>query len=128
MAVQYPDIIITAARTVKKGVIDVEENEPLERRKIHAVPLVRYMGRGTAGLQKIQEEYFAENEGVTIPSQAQWLANPRDIRERRQNADITAPFVVFVVNGCKVAKRFVKKGIKTAGGLVPSGNIHECGP
>jgi len=41
MALQYRDIIITAARTVDKGVVDVEENESWERLKIHAVPLVR---------------------------------------------------------------------------------------
>jgi len=41
MAMQYHDIIITAARTVDRGVVDVEENETWERLKIHAVPLVR---------------------------------------------------------------------------------------
>jgi len=41
MALQYRDIIITAARTVDKGVVDVEENESWERLKIHAVPLIR---------------------------------------------------------------------------------------
>jgi hypothetical protein len=51
MALQYCDIIITAVRTVDKGVIDVEENESWERLKIHAVCLVRYMGKGLEGLQ-----------------------------------------------------------------------------
>ena len=53
MALQYHDIIITAARTVDKGVVDVEENESWERPKIHAVPLVWDMGKGTEGLQKM---------------------------------------------------------------------------
>jgi hypothetical protein len=48
MALQYRDIIVTAARTVDKGVMDVEENESWERLKIHVVPLVRYMGNVTA--------------------------------------------------------------------------------
>jgi hypothetical protein len=53
MALQYRDMIIMAARTVDKGVIDLEENESWERLKIHAVPLVWYMGKGTVGLQKM---------------------------------------------------------------------------
>jgi hypothetical protein len=115
MALQYRDIIITAARTVDKGVVDVEENESWERQKIHAVPLVRYMGKGTEGLQKMREEFEAENEGVAIPAQVRWLANPRTIRERRQNGEIAASSVVFVVKGNKVAQRLVKMGIKAAG-------------
>jgi len=53
IAMQYRDIIITAARTVDKGVVDVEENESWERLEIHAVPLLRYIGKGTEGLQKM---------------------------------------------------------------------------
>jgi hypothetical protein len=52
-ALQYRDIIITAARTVDKGAVDVEENESWERLKIHVVPLVWYMRKGTEGMQKM---------------------------------------------------------------------------
>jgi hypothetical protein len=47
MAMRYRDIIITAARTVVRGVVDVEDKETWEKLKIHAVPLVRYMRKGT---------------------------------------------------------------------------------
>jgi len=83
MAMQYRDIIITAARTVDRGVVDVEENETWERLKIHAVPLMRYMGKGTEGLQKMREEFEAENKGIAIPTQVRWLANPGIIGERK---------------------------------------------
>jgi hypothetical protein len=53
MAVQYRDIMITAERTVDTGAVDVEENESWEKVKIRTVPLIRYMGKGTEGLQKI---------------------------------------------------------------------------
>ena len=69
MAMQYCDIIITAVRTINSGVVDVEENETWERLKIHAVPLVQYMGNGTNGVWMMQEEYEAENEGIAIPTQ-----------------------------------------------------------
>jgi len=115
MALQYRDIIITAARTVDKGVIEVEENESWERLKIQAVPLEWHMGKGTQGLQKMREEFEAENKCVAIPAQVRWLANPCTIRERRQNGEIAASSVVFVVKGNKVAQRLVRMGIKAAG-------------
>jgi len=40
MAQQYRDLIITAARTVDKGVVDVEDNESWERLKINAFGLI----------------------------------------------------------------------------------------
>jgi len=73
------------------------------------------MGKGTEGLQKMREEFEAENAGIGIPTQARWLANHRTIRERRQNGEIAASSVVFFVKGSKVAQSLVKKGIKAAG-------------
>jgi len=67
MALTYRKDIINAAHTVNKGVINVEENESWERLKVHAVELVRYMGKGTESLQKMRDEMHAENKGVVIP-------------------------------------------------------------
>jgi hypothetical protein len=115
MALQYLNIIMTAARMVDKGVVDVEDNESWERIKIHAVHLVRYMGKGTEGLQKIPEEFDAEIEGIVIPTQVRWLANPRTNRERMQNGVIGTSSVVFVVTGSRVAQSLIKKYIKEGG-------------
>jgi len=115
MALQYGDIIITAVRTVDRGVVDVEENETRERRKIHAVPHVRYMGKGTEGLQRMREEFEAETEGIAIPTQVRWVANPHTIRERRQNGEIASSLVVFVVKGSRLAQSLIEKGFKAAG-------------
>jgi len=115
MALLYRDIIMKAARSVDKVIIDVEGNESWERLKIHTVPLMRYMGKGTEGLQKMKEEIQAENKGVTIPAQVRWLSNPRTIEERGQRGDIKASSVVFMVKGKKVAQRLVSKGVTAAG-------------
>ena len=115
MPLQYRCIIITAARMVEKGVVDVEENESWERLMIHAVPLIRYMGKGTEGLQKMREQFEAENEGIVIPTPVRWLANPRTIRERRHNGEMAGSSVVFFLKGSNVAQSLVKKGIIAVG-------------
>ena len=69
MALQFHNLIISAARSFHKGVVDVEENQSWEMLMIHAVSLVRYMGKGTEGLQKMRDEFEAENKGIAIPTQ-----------------------------------------------------------
>jgi len=71
MALRNRDIIITAARTVDKGVVDVKQYETWERLKLHSVPLVWFMGTGTEGLHKMRQEFEVENEGIMIPTQVQ---------------------------------------------------------
>jgi hypothetical protein len=115
MALLYRDNIIKADGSVNKGIIDVEGNKSWERLKIHTVPLVRYMGKGTTGLQKMREEIQADNEGVAIPAQERWLSNPRMMREREQRGEIKASSVVFIVRGKKLAQRLVNKGVGAAG-------------
>jgi len=115
MALLYRDLIIKAARSVDKGIIDVEGNESWERLKIHTVPLVRYMGKGAEGLPKMKEEIQAQNEGVAIPAEVRWLSNPRIIRVREQRGEIKASLVVFIVSGKKVAQGQVNIGVIAAG-------------
>jgi hypothetical protein len=106
--------IITAARTIDKGVVDVKENVSWDRQIIHAVRLVRYMGKGTDGLHKMPEELKGENKRIKIPTQVHWLANLHTICERRENGEIAPLSVVFVVKGGKAVRGLVKKGIKVA--------------
>jgi hypothetical protein len=53
MAIRYCDIIITAATTEDKGVVDADENVIWQWLKINTVPLVQYMGNGTEDQMKI---------------------------------------------------------------------------
>ena len=114
MARQFRNIIITAARTVEKGVVDVEQHESWQGLMIHTVHHIRYVGKGIEGLQKMREEFEAEKEDMVIPTQVRILANPGTIRERRQNREIATSLVVFVVNGRELAQSFVRKLIKVA--------------
>jgi len=103
---RYHDMIITAARTVVKGVVDVEENESSERLKIHEVPHIQYMGKGMEGLQMMQEEFEAENEGIQIPTTVWRLGNLHTMMEWRLHRDIVASSVVCVVKGSNTAQRW----------------------
>jgi hypothetical protein len=66
VALTYRDVIINKARMVDMEDIDVVETKSLERLKVHAVPLIRYMSKGTDGLQKMRDDIHVENEGVVI--------------------------------------------------------------
>ena len=83
IALLYSNLVITAARTVNKGIFNLEAIETLERLKILTVPHIWYMGKGTKGLPKMREEFEPENEGIVIPTQGWLLLNPCTIRERR---------------------------------------------
>jgi len=115
MALPYRDLIITAAWMVDKGVIDVEEHESSERLKVHAVPLMRFIGKGTEGLHKMQDEIHVDNERVAIPIQVRWLANPHSFRQTRERGEISASSVLIVLQGDKLARRQVKQIIEAAG-------------
>jgi hypothetical protein len=84
MAGCYHGIIVTAVRTAETGGVDINEHETWKRLIIHAVPIMRYIGKGTEGLQKMRREFEEANEGITIPTLVRLLVNPRTIRERRQ--------------------------------------------
>jgi len=115
MALIYRDVIITAARTVDKGVFNVEETESWERLQIHAVPLVRYMEKGTEALQTMRDEIQTENEWVAVQMQVPWLGSPHSIQERRQKWEISELSEVFVVKMSKVARGLLNDGDKAAG-------------
>jgi len=103
-----------SATTVDIGVVEVEQIESWQLVIIYVVTHVWWMGKVTEGLQKIQEEFEAENEGVAIPAQEWWLAHHCSLRGRRQTGETAASVEVFVVEGNKVAQHLVKKDIKAA--------------
>jgi hypothetical protein len=122
------DIIVTPVRSIDYGVVCVEHNETLEQLKMPGEPLVGYIRKGTEGLDKIREECKVENDGLVIPTHVSWLAIPCTICKRRQNSEIVALSVVFVVNGCKVATCLKKKDITGVGVLYQVERSKNAGP
>ena len=94
---QHRDTIIRAVHTVDSGIHNFTANETWSRVKIHGVPLARYLGRGTFGLDKLRAELEAENKNLEIPMVARWLGRVPDIKDRSCSEKIRASSVTFVI-------------------------------
>jgi len=90
MAMIFCHVLNSVALTVGNSVIDLTEIMSWERITMHAVPGVRYMGKGTEGVPKMQDAINRENEGVKILVQVHQLVNPNNVRQRSQNGKIAA--------------------------------------
>ena len=111
----YCDTILRVARTVDATIIDITANKTWRRVKIHSVPLNRYLGAGTYGLDRLQEELESENEGLGIPMAMRWLSRVPDIKEREASRAIRGSPVTFVVRGQSTADQIIKSGIRAVG-------------
>jgi hypothetical protein len=69
----YRNKILNAIWEVDRGVADVKELDNWVRLKVHGLPLNRFMGRGTQGVQKLQLEIQANHEGVEVLPGIRWL-------------------------------------------------------
>jgi hypothetical protein len=114
-ALRFKDIIIIAARAVGQGIIDIQQNETWIRFNIHGVSLNRYIWKRTEGLDKIREEFTAENVGLVISMKVQWFGNPTRIRERYRNREITASSMAFAIERQLDAHRILNSRIRAAG-------------
>jgi hypothetical protein len=112
---KYEAVVIKAARIVDRGIISFKENEVWQRLKLHGLPLNRYVGRGTNGLEKLQQEIQAENAGVTIPMAARWLGRVPQLKERWTSRIIIASSVVFAVRGEDTALKLLGEGVTICG-------------
>jgi len=128
MALAYRELIINSARTVDRGVIDGEANECWERLNVHAVPLVRYMGKGTEGLQNMRYNIHAEIKGVVIPVPVQRLANVHSIRGRRQRGADLRNVSGLCGKGRQGDAKTGQRRNHSGASVVPSRTIHECRP
>ena len=79
------------------------------------MPVVRDMGNVTEGLQKMREGIHAHKQGVEIPIQVRWMANPHNIRDGCQRGEISASSVVFLVKWNKLVRKLIREGIKAVG-------------
>jgi len=72
--------------------------------------------------------FEVENESIASRTKVRWLANPRTVRERRQNGEIAASSGVCVRNGTRLAQSLIKKGFKAAGVWYGVESFTNAGP
>jgi hypothetical protein len=106
----YRNEILNAIREVDRGVTDVKELDKWVHLKVHGIPLNRFMGRGTQGVQKLQLEIQANREGVEVLPGIRWLGKAGSIKERYQRGDIQCSSAVFSVKGTPAAQLLLAKG------------------
>jgi hypothetical protein len=99
MLIAFREIIVTAARKVDQGIIDIEKNETWERVKMHGINFDQYMAKRSGGLKKLREEIHAENEGVIIPMAIRWMGRVADMKDKKKNGEKQASSVVLLSRG-----------------------------
>lgn len=65
---EFRAVAIRAARSADPAVTDLEARESWWWAKAHAIPVARYLGRGSNGTETLRKKLEAENEGIRIPS------------------------------------------------------------
>ena len=91
---EFYNVAIRAARSADPGVTGLEARESWWWAKAHAIPVARYLGRGSNGTETLRRELEAENEGVRIPSTIRWLCGVQSVKTRQGERTISALSVV----------------------------------
>ena len=74
--------VIQAARTADPSVTGLQARTAWWWIEAHAIPVARYLGKGSRGTDALRGELEVENEGVKIPSPVRWLSGAASIRVR----------------------------------------------
>ena len=99
MIERWEHLLINATKGVDKGVTSIESQDAWYKLRIHGIPLRRFMGKGTEGLQKLCEELEAENPSCQTLPGARWLGNPVTMKEKMRKGEQSASTVVVTVKG-----------------------------
>ena len=67
---EHYDTVIQAVRSADIGVMDLESRESWWWLKVHAIPVARYLCRGSNGAETLLKDLEAENEGPESPPQS----------------------------------------------------------
>ena len=83
--------------------------------KAHAIPVARYLGRGSKGTATPRKEPEAENEGIRIPSTIRWLCGAPSVKTRYDERTISASSVVLAFANKDTFRLVCKKGLRLQG-------------
>lgn len=112
---KHRDTVIRAARAVDPGVAGLEARMSWWWTKIHAIPVARYLGKGTNGTEALREEIEAENDGIKIPSRVWWLSGMPSVKARFKEGSIKPSSVVLAVSDEDTFRLVCKGGLRLQG-------------
>jgi hypothetical protein len=78
----YWNEIVNTIREVDRAVLDIHKLEKWIKLNVYGIPLNRFMGKGTHGVQKLQLEIQANHHDVQVLPSIRWLGNLRIIKEQ----------------------------------------------
>ena len=112
---RHRDEVLRAARTVDPSDTDLETRTAWWWVKAHAIPVARYLGKGSRGTDSLREELEVENEGVKIPSTIRWLSGAASVNARFNDKIITASSVGFGVSDESGYRSIRRSGVRLQG-------------
>ena len=77
---EHRNEVIQIARTADPSVTGLQARTAWWWLKVHAIPVARYLGKGSCGTDALREELEVENEGVKIPSTVRWLSGAASVK------------------------------------------------
>ena len=83
--------------------------------KIHAIPVARYLGKGSSGTETLREEIEAENGGIKILSTIRWLSGAPSVKARYREGTTKASSVVLAVADEDTYRLVRKNGLRLQG-------------
>ena len=107
--------VIQAALSADPSITGLETRTAWWWVKAHAIPVARYLGKGSRGTDSLREELEVEYEGVKIPSVIRWLSGAASVKARFNDKIITASSVVFAVSDESVYRSIRRSGVRLQG-------------
>ena len=85
--------------------------------QVHAIPVARYLCRGSNGMETLRGEIEVENEGVRVPSAVRWLSGAPSVKARFNERIIKASSAVLAVPDEATHRPARKNGLRLHGGM-----------
>lgn len=110
--IEHRETVLQAARKVDPGVKGLEAKQSWWWIKVHAIPVARFVGKGSNGTEALREELEAENEGLPIPSAIRWLSGAASVKTRYNEGIIKASSMVLAVKDEETYRLVRRAGLR----------------
>ena len=122
---QYSNMLIRAAKSINKGIIEVEVLQKWHRLKVHGMPLLRYFGEEKIEILSWEIESSIEIKLKTTP---QWLLSKVRLKKRLDTGDTRRSAIIITVGSEEEASKLCAKGLRFGGAPKIVEKYWEAGP